>query len=217
MTPLPLTVTTGLSTGPNSPDYVDLGSKEKMQEVTNNKIPTGSSAGKGVILAKDSLDVPLETAFGIHNESTNTSRPTLTPLFRTRYVDVTNQEPLGIPEYEELRNSLPAELRLKLEKDEKLPFRERDPDLIAFDNSLKFEAMRRAIIKQLGGAETGTILNTNFQEMPEAAKQHLIGWSSQIVHHLENYLTYIGPNDPSYDLFLNAANQMKETLHQLKK
>lgn len=218
MPPIPLTVTTGMPSGPLSSNYVDLLSKDNLQQINNTKIQQGHSANRGVILTQDGLNVPLETAFGIHDEKSESSRPTLSPLFRTRYVDQPNQGDDG-SDYAELRNSLPPELQELLTEDEKLPFRDRDPNMIALDNSLQFEANRRGLVKSLANPpidiKRATADAANFKNLPAEAKHNIAHYSGQIVQGLDNYLQTIGPNDPSYDLLLNASNQMKEGIDLL--
>lgn len=212
MTPLPLTVTTTPS-GPNSPDYTNPNSKDNMQQINNTTIPQGFNPNKGVVLSSDSLNVPLEVLSHIQNDPSASSRPSLMPLFRTRYVEDPSSSNIGEEEYQTLRNNLPDELKAKLEQDEALPFRERDPDLIALDQSLRFEATMIALLKQLSGTETTAGPSSlNFQNLDNLAETNLIGLTQYMVGALNHYLTDVGPNEPSYDLFLGTYNQMNEAL-----
>lgn len=220
MTPIPLTVRTGVPTGPMAPDYVDLLSKENLQQINNTKIQQGHSATRGVILTQDTINVPLETAFGINNERSETSRPTLMPLFRTRYVEMPKLSNFIESDYAVLRNQLPTELREALESNEKLPFKDQDPDLIALDQSLQFEASRRTLIKILGNPpvdqERALADAVNFIKLPEMVSKNILNYGYTITNCLDRYLGALGPNDPSYDLLLKTSNQIKELLQEYR-
>ncbi|MBA3721562.1 MAG: hypothetical protein H0W88_04080 [Parachlamydiaceae bacterium] len=214
MIPLPPPVTSGIPTAAaSSPNYVDLNARETTQQLSNTQLAQGSIQNPGVILSKHGEDVPLEFSFGIRHEFTHAPRPTLMPLFRTRYVDKPGQGYSSTSEYEEIRQNLPEPLRMALENDEQLPLKQRDLEILAFDHGLRFEAMKRALKKYISGPVVDTdrslASKENYQSMPGDIKRNLLGYSEEVIRALESYLEMIGPNDPSYDMFLNALNQMK--------
>jgi hypothetical protein len=153
--PIPPPIGTGSSSIPSAHDYMEKNSKDLVQEITNHQIPQGSSWNRGVILNEDGLNVPLESTFGIINEQAGTTRPSLMPLFRIRLINDSTHFELSGDYYEKLRNSLSSEIKDKLETDEKegkiAGFDNRDPDLIALDNSLKFEAYLLSMLNQFSG------------------------------------------------------------------
>ncbi|WP_068467246.1 hypothetical protein [Candidatus Protochlamydia phocaeensis] len=204
----------GFTSSPNSPDYIDLSSKDQVQETTNNRIPQGAPWNKGVILAKDSLEVPIEIAFGINNDRTEPGKPSLLPLFRTRFVDDHQVEDLSRSYYLELRDNLPTDLQKILSQDEAKPnIEDRDPDLMALDNSLRFEANILALADHLSvpQSDEGVLIGAQqFLALPTLVKQELLAYGANVGQFLDRYLAEIGPNDPSYDLLLNVSNQMKE-------
>jgi len=219
MTPLPPPTTVVYTPGPNAPDYMDMQSKEGKQERTNVTTPTIStlSQNPGVVLSKDGLDVPLEFAFQILNERTGFTRPSLMPLFRTRYVaGAKEEEPSAATEYQKLRDALNPEMKQRLSDNEKLPLAQQDPSLIAFDQALRFEAVTTAIIKYLGGPdmdpERAVADAANFKNMPEATKQNMLNVSQMILNGVDSYLVTVGPNDPAFVLLSGAAGQIKEAM-----
>lgn len=219
MTALPPSVSVGYSSGPNSPDYVDQLSKDGMQQINNSKIQQGHIQNPGVILSSDGLDVPLETAFAINDPRTESNRPTLMPLFRTRYVELPKADSSSEQDYQTLRNHLPPDLQAKLTADESLPSNERDPDLIALDGSLRFEAARMTITRYIGTApadvERAQASTANYAQMPDQVTSNLLGFSGYIVDKLNQHLQELGPNDPSYDMFSGVSNLIKESINLL--
>lgn len=206
----------GFTSHPNAPDYIELNSKEQQQQLTNSKIQQGSTDKRGVILTKDSLDIPLELAFGINNDRAETSRPTLLPLFRTRFVADREAEELSQNYYAILRSRLPPELQLKLLEDERELFEDRDPDLIALDNSLKFDANVLTLTTQFGVPiledDMRLIAAQNYLNLPHTVKEELLAYASGVTDYLDQHLAQIGPNDPSYELLLTASNELKNSL-----
>ena len=61
--PLPPPIGDGFQTSPSSVNYVDVHAKDNLQERTNTGLVHGAPWNPGVILAKDSLEVPLENLF----------------------------------------------------------------------------------------------------------------------------------------------------------
>ena len=215
---------TGFSSSPNSPDYMDMGSKEILQQQAANKFLQGSPINPGVILTKDSLQVPLEVQFGITDERANSSNPTLMPLIRTRYVEDRTTEDTSLGFYQERRAKLSDGLKQKLDANDEAirtgQFDLIDQDVLALDMSLKFEANLMALANGLSvpssGHESLLIGAQQYLAMPEAVKSEMISYGSKVVHFLDQHLSQIGSNDPSYDILLNASNQIKEALTLLK-
>ncbi|MBA2369895.1 MAG: hypothetical protein H0V82_12890, partial [Candidatus Protochlamydia sp.] len=110
-TALPPPTGFGFTSSQSSPDFVDLNSTEKSQRTNNTQLKQGNPVSPGVILSKDSIEIPIEVAFGINNDKANSSRPTLLPLFRTRYVEDRTTEDLTFTFYMERLSSLPLELQ----------------------------------------------------------------------------------------------------------
>lgn len=220
MTTLPPNINIGTNAGATNPFYNDPGSKDNIQELRNTRIQQGHSQNRGVPLAQDSLDIPIELQFGINNERTESSRPTLMPLNRTRFVQMPPISSSYEQEYIQLRNSLPEDLRTKLEEDERLHFSKRDPDLIAFNESLKFEAARRMMIQYLAAPpadlERALASAANYSNMPETILKNILSHSSHVLNKIDDYLNQIGPNDPSYDNYLNASNLAHDAIRILK-
>lgn len=201
--------------GPNMPDYISNNAKEVAKESNHNRIPQSSqSLNPGVILTTDSLEVPLEYAFSIADQRSESSRPSLMPLFRTRYVDKALLEDLSIDYYVQLRNALPAHLKEELEADEQLAVEKRDSNLVALDHSLHFEADVLLFAKKLSSSpldpDQATLAAQVFHDLPTQTHQALLNHEKQVISYLDRHLESIGPNDPSYDIFLNASNQLKE-------
>jgi hypothetical protein len=97
---------------------------------------------------------------------------------------------------------------------------DRNPDLVALDTSLKFEANLLALTtmaavpgsegeKELLGAQQNLAL-------PAEMQQELIHHGSSVLGFLDHYLDSVGRNDPSYEALINISNQMKEALELLK-
>ena len=214
-----MTIPISSSTSNISPVY----SREIEQVQTKKGIAEGaSSTGKGVILAKDSLEVPYEKQAGIQANQAEAGRPSLPPLFRTRFVDDHQVEDLSRDYYQALRNNLPSLLKEKLEKDEAhSAFAERDPDLVALDMSLKFEAHLLALADtfSIPSASDEKVLMgiQRYLALPARVQQELLTYGSTVSHFLDHYLSNIGPNDPSYEILHNVSNQMKEALELLKR
>ncbi|CUI15984.1 conserved hypothetical protein [Candidatus Protochlamydia naegleriophila] len=207
----------GFSSSPTSPDYVDLNSTEKSEQLSNTQMKQGAPTNPGVILTTDSLEVPIEVAFGINSDKASSSKPSLLPLFRTRYVEDRQTEDLSLSYYQERLNSLTLEMQQRLNLDKSKPFEERDPDLIALDNSLKFEAHLMALAGSSsvpGSApdESTLIGAQQYLGLPDLVKQELLNYGLIVTNFLDDHLTTIGPNDPSYDLLLNVSNQLKEAM-----
>ena len=225
MTPFQPPTFIGIPTGPLSPIYDDFSSKDKSQERSNTTLANAPGTSKGVVLTTDTLDVPLESLIKLANERTETSRPTLSPLFRTRYVDSNPPQPMSVESfYEALRERLPTSpinLKSRLEYDESLNFKDRNPDFIALDQSLWFQAnVLSTFIERLGRPRDVSghvkIAAEEFQNLPDQIKNNAVNWSHTILTYLDKHLQNVGPNDPSYDLFLEASNQMRDALNIIK-
>ncbi len=207
-----------INTGPGSPDYIDFNNKDTTQEWIINRMPTGSG-NKGVVLTKDTLDIPLETQFGIHDERSESSRPTLMPLFRTRYVDTPESQDELTASYQNLVDSLPAPIKEALKNDMSQPFEERDANWIAFDNSLRFLAGFQNTVAILARptdtSDQAQIRAQNYLQLPNQVKQRLNSYGTDLVNRLNNYLNQIGPNDPAHDLFSNVSSLIAQTIQHL--
>jgi hypothetical protein len=191
-----------------------------LQQISNTTLPQGTIQNPGVILTTHGEDVPLEIAFGIRREATQANRPPLLPLFRVRNAEGQEEPFSAQSNYEELRQSLPSDLKERLDADEALSFRERDPDLIALDQSLHFEATRRALLKQLEGPamdpERAAASGQNYMALPQNVKDNLLELSQDILKRFDQYLEKLGPNDPSFDALARAGGQMREALNVVK-
>lgn len=212
------TVGYGFGESPTSPDYIDLNSTEKSKQLSNTQPKQGVRDNPGVVLTADSLAVPLEFAFAISPDPSNPGRPSLSPLFRLRYVEDKQPDDLSLSYYQERLNSLPLKLQQRLNLDKSKPLEERDPDLVALDTSLKFQAHLMALAHPSSVAGSGPpdeaalIGAQQHLELPDKVKDALLQNGSVITHFLDNYLSAIGPNDPSYDLLLKASIQLKEAI-----
>jgi hypothetical protein len=209
---LPPSTGFGFTSSQSSPDFIDFNSTEKSQRTNNTQLKQGNPVTPGVILSKDSIEIPLEVAFGINNDKTNSSRPTLLPLFRTRYVEDRSTEDLSLIFYQERLSSIPLELQQKLNLEKSKPLEDRDPDLVALDESLRFEANLLALADGLSVPSSDEILirAQAFLALPNMVKHELLTYGLAVTNFLDRYLVSIGPNDPSYDLLLNVSNQLKE-------
>lgn len=211
----------GLTSNPNSPEYRELNSQEQLQVMTNQS--QGTHSNRGAILAKDSLNVPLEFAFRIANENAQPDRPVLLPLFRAR--DIADKEQLEEPirnYYEELRAGLSPPLREKLEQNERILLEDRDPNLTALDQGLlRFGS---AALEQLIGVmgaplaldDIRMVGAQSYLESPDRVGEEIVNYATAMNTYLDDYLAQIGPNDPSYDLLLNASTQIRQALNVLK-
>lgn len=220
---LPFMPTVPVGPPPISADYTDPNAKDKSQQMANTKLQQGSNASinPGVILTADGLDVPLEVMFNLTNQRSESSRPTLMPIFRSRYVE--DGQTVGIDstnDYQALRDSLSPALRGMLEKDETLGFEERDPNLIALDHALHFAAMSLAMSRQFGlppaEMEKALLAAEKFLDQPSTAQQNLVEYTTVLTSYLNQYLQEVGPNEPGYDLWLNALNQIVSLEDQLR-
>ncbi|WP_075883344.1 hypothetical protein [Candidatus Protochlamydia sp. W-9] len=210
----------GFSNSPTSPDYNDLNALSKSQTLTNSKMKQGAPTNPGVILTEDSLEVPLEVAFGINIDRASAGRPTLSPLFRSRFADENNQtENLALSYYQSRFEGLPFELQARLTLDKQKEFEDRDPDLLALDASLKFDAQLLAFRDSFSVSKTDESIQIAAQQylgLPDAIGQEMIKTSGAITNFLDDHLSQIGPNDPDYDRLLNVSNLIKETTYLLK-
>lgn len=217
---LPPSVTSGFTSSPSSPDFVDVQSKDKGQAIGNSSLKQGNPLNPGVILTKDSLSVPLEIAFGINNEKSASSRPSLLPLFRTRYVE---DHPINDDQaktyYQERLNSLPENLKSAIIKDKATDFDERDPDLIAGDRSLQIGAHLLATADGISNAnlqdEQVAILSQQHINLPDQTKAGFLELGKSGTTFLDKSLAEIGSNDPAHDTLSNASHLLKETMNLL--
>jgi hypothetical protein len=203
-------------TGSNlTPNYT----KETEQEYVKSSGPAQDS--RGAILSKDSLEVPFEKQVSIQSQEAEAGRPFLPPLFRMRFIEDRQVEDLSRDYYQTLRNSLSPLLKNKLVRDEAhVTLTDRDPDLVALDTSLKFEANLLALADTLSvpsGDEERVLLGAQqYIALPSLVQQELLNYGATVLRFLDHYLSSIGPNDASYEILLNVSNQMKEALELLK-
>ncbi len=136
------------------------------------------------------------------------------PLFRTRYVEDRTTEDLTFTFYMERLSSLPLELQQKLNLERSKALEDRDPDLVALDESLHFEANLLALADGLSVPSSDAVLigAQQFLALPNIVKHELLNYGTTVTNFLDRYLVSIGPNDPSYDLLLNVSSQLKEAI-----
>jgi hypothetical protein len=211
----------GFSNNSNSPDYNDLSDLSKSQVATNSKMKQGSPTNPGVILTQDSLEVALEVAFGINIDRASPGRPSLAPLFRTRYAEENETGDLTLSYYQQQIGALPAELQARLNLDKQKDLEDRDPDLVALDQSLKFNAQLLALRDSLSLLESknSTLGGAGqYLGLPDSVQRELLQTGVIITNFLDEYLANIGPNDPDYERLLSTSNLIKEAmgLFQLK-
>lgn len=198
------------------PDY----SKETSQVQIKKGISEGNAQAKGVILSKDSLEIPFEKQVKISSQEAEPGRPSLPPLFRTRFLEDREVEDLSRDYYLALRNSLPQALKEKLNQEEKLlTLADRDPDLAALDGSLKFEANLLALTDVASAPKVGdenTLLGAEREQaLPEIVQQELSAYGATVSDFLDSYLSTLSREDPSYEMFHHVSNQIKEALNLL--
>lgn len=202
---------------PNTPNYIDYSSPDKSEEIVNSRIASGSG-NTGVPLAKDGVDIPLEYAIPLKDERSAGSRPTLYPLFRTRYAELTPQTNWDIQGYyTKLKDSLSPETRFQLETDLKQLFEDRTPDWVAMDSSVRFAASILLLAHQAArpfSFDTDSDYQTkairHFQELPHQAEQELLNYSQEVYQFASQYLGELGRNDPSYEMFANALIALQQ-------
>jgi hypothetical protein len=207
------------NTGPGTPDYLDLNSTDVLKETVNNRIISTGYGNQGALLVKDTLDVPIEN-WGIFDSRSESSRPSLMPLIRTRFVNREDFPDFSTSYYQELRDSLPSEFQRALSHDESLfYFEERDPQWIAFDQSLHFLAnlhVLEAFMKaQTGESESVQAAANQFMQLPQEVKAQVFSYVNEINQALRTHLNGLGPNDPSYDLLSNALALVAKGLNHL--
>lgn len=215
MLPLPPPVFSGNT--PISPDFTNPNMKDLSQQVVNSTLQQGSAShvSPGVVLAKDSLSVPLEVLMGINNQKTESSRPTLLPVFRTRYVEggqTTNLD--SSADYIELRNTLLGRLGMTV-TDYEQGLSEGNLDLISTDQFLQFAAKQKALAKQFQApvADMEGMQQTTeaFKTMSDVVKNNILNMTNGTIRQLSEYLRQMGPNLPGHDLWLSALNDLEET------
>ena len=201
-------------TGSNlTPNYT----KETEQEQTKN---ASSQSSSRAILTKDSLEVPFEKQISIQSQEAQAGRPFLPPLFRMRFVEDRQIEDLSLAYYQTLRESLPLILKTKLEKDElQSALADRDPNLVALDTSLKFEANLLALADRVSipsSDEEKVLLGAQQHiALPTIVQKELLTYGTSVLGFLDHYLDSIGRSDASYEILVNVSNQIKEALKLL--
>jgi hypothetical protein len=198
-----------------TPDY-----SRETEQIQAKKGSSEGSASKGATLVKDSLEVRYEKMKPLHASEAEAGRPFLPPLFRTRFVEDRQVEDLSQEYYQTLRNGLSDRLKEKLERDEaQTTLSDRDPDLIALDNSLKFEAHLLALADRLAipsaNDEKTQLGVQQLMALPGLVQQELVSYGSTVAHFLDRYLATMSFNDPSYEILLNVSHQIKEALELL--
>jgi hypothetical protein len=196
-----------------TPDQTKETEKEQAKKST-------SQVESGAILSKDSLEIPFEKQFSIQSEEAEAGRPFLPPLFRMRFAEDRQVEDLSRDYYQTLRNNLPPLLKDKLEKDEAQPsLEDRDPDLVALDSSLKFEANLLALADTLSvpsnDHEKVLLGAQQYIALPTLVQQEFLSYGANVLRFFDHYLDSIGPNDASYEILVNVSNQVKEALELL--
>ncbi len=213
--PLPPPIGDGFQTSPSSINYVDVHAKDNLQERTNTGLVQGAPWNPGVVLAKDSLEVPLENLLPLTNPRTEPDRPTLLPLFRAPLVqDRPIEEPLT-NHYQQLRDALSPFLQAKLEGNDLTEKGEKDPDVSALDATLNLfasflsqsERLQRPIVEKEGVEETRSAL----ESLPSRSLQTSLVLGERLEEELRTHLSDIGSNDPSYDLLGKVFGLLQET------
>jgi hypothetical protein len=92
-------------------------------------IRQGSDSNSGAILTKDSLEVPLESQVSISSDSSAAGHPYLAPPTQVRVADESQEDDAAYHYYLDRR----ANSTLKLSQNET------NPNLLALDDSWKFE------------------------------------------------------------------------------
>lgn len=124
-------------------------------------------------------------------------------------------------EYNNLLQGLSSNLKSRLEADLQKPIEERDPNLHALDLTLQFAAGVMSSIARfsrsipdkdpaLEGAQM-------YQSLPNAANQASLSFASTVLDALEQYALSLGPNHPSYDMFMQVVDETKRQIEFLKK
>ena len=213
--PLPPPIGDGFQTSPSSVNYVDVHAKDNLQERTNTGLVHGAPWNPGVILTKDSLEVPLENLIPLTNPRSEPSRPTLLPIFRA---PLSADRPLeeSLPNfYQELRNSLSPFLQAKLEGNDQTEKGDKDPDVSALDATVNLfasflgrsEHLKRAVVEKEGMEGTQKML----QSLPSTSLQASLFLGERLEKELAGHLSEIGSNDPSYDLLTRVFGLLQET------
>lgn len=189
------------------------------KEVEKERTKTSSSISNGAILTKDTLEIPFEKQISIQSQEAEAGRPYLPPLFQIRLSEDNQLEDLSLSYYEALREQLDPLLKLKLKKDEANALVDRDPDLVALDSSLQFEAQLLAmadIVSFPSNQEEEVLIATSlYSTLPTLMQRQLLDDGAAILHFIEPYLDSIGSNDPTYEALINISNQIKEDLKLL--
>lgn len=192
------------------------------KETEQEQMKKGSSTpSSGAILTKDSLEVPFEKQISAHSQEADSGRPSLPPLFRMRFINDHKGEDLSRSYYQALRDELPPLLKEKLSNDEVYrDLADRNPDLVALDASLKFEANWLALtalatVSSNDPVEKLVESQPNL-ELPIGMQQELIKYGSSVLGLIDHYLDSKGRDDLSYEILFNISNQMKEALDLLK-
>ena len=212
--PIPPSIGDGFQANPSSPNYSDLHSPDKLEERTNSQLIHGAPWNKGVVLAKDSLDVPMEVQFDLTNTRSEQGRPVIPHLFQTRFMEDAPPPETRHDYYTELRGSLSPLLQTKLTQNEQLDLEEKDPDLAALDASLQFQAafLERADRLSRPAASNEELQQTtaSFLALPNTTRNATREFGQHIQTFLDRHLSSIGPNDPSYDLLSHISSVLKE-------
>lgn len=189
------------------------------KEVEKEQIKKGfSKSSSRVILTKDSLEVPLEKQISAHSQETEPGHPQL-PILQIHSSETHDKKDLSFYYYKMLRDELPALLKEKLNQDEALiDLADRNPDLIALDTSLKFEANLLALTTHFSSSEIQQSLLNDQQKLllPTHIQQELLTYGSSILSFLEHNLNLKGHHDSNYEMLVNISNQIKEALELLK-
>lgn len=220
-TTLPPSTGSGFTNSPFSPDYIDLNSKDKINTTNASNPVQNSPINPGVILTKDSLDIPLIMQGGITNERPQPPKPELDlVLFTNRYVDTPEFEDKTITFYNELKSNLSPALQEQLKENEQKDFEDQDPNLIALDAGLQMQAIWIAMAETLAvhppSNEPLSHATELFLDLPLTFGNNFAAFGMSISNHLDQYLATISSDDPGYDLLLNTSNQIKDALAILR-
>lgn len=221
---IPPPIGTGFTSSPTAPDYQELNSKELTQTITTTNIKQGS-APQGAILHDGSDILPLESLSPIRQEEAQAGRPSLLPLFRIRFVENQKIEGNNQQFYEQLHDALPPAIQAKLDEVQTKirqgdPLEEGDEFFIALEQSLRFDAKLLALslqsTKPILEGDPALVAAERYENLSHTVKQETVKHGEIIQQNLTQYLNEIGTNDPAYDLFSHASNQLKEVLNLLR-
>lgn len=212
----------GASGNPYAPGYIPPYNVDDVSQRVVSSSAHGQNilgASKGAIIAPNTQDIPFPVFTGnISNYGKLPSTPVLLYFVRSYGVDVPLTESESSASiYKKIRERLPPNLRKKLDYDEQQEEENRDPDLIALDESMHFAADFIQKTTQLAAAvnlEHPTIkagiglINAMANDM----ENNTYSFVNEVKGYMHNHLDTIGRNDPSYDILSNSLQLLDDAL-----